>query len=133
MKDFARAPLVSHGYGSLAVTGWQHVPAGTTTSPYAHSAEAQALSDGGILLGLPVVVALVLLGWCALRSGLVVAGPRQSLPKKEVTSRVARIPLRQIRRPRKTIRHGLWKFSLGDQWNRVVCIVADGETGACHK
>jgi hypothetical protein len=67
MKVFARAPLVSHGYGSLPITGWQHTPRGTTTSPYAHSAEVQALSDGGILLGLPVIVAIALLGWTAVR------------------------------------------------------------------
>jgi len=70
VKVFAHAPLISHGYGSLAVTGWQHVAAGTTISPYAHSAEAQALSDGGLFLGLPVVLALALMAWSALRNGL---------------------------------------------------------------
>ena len=67
MKVFARAPLVSHGYGSLPITGWQHTPRGTTTSPYAHSAEVQALSDGGIVLGLPVIIAIALMAWRAVR------------------------------------------------------------------
>ena len=68
MKVFARAPLTSHGYGSLAITGWQHAPRGTTISPFAHSAEAQALTDGGLLLGLPVLLAVALLCANAVRN-----------------------------------------------------------------
>jgi hypothetical protein len=72
-KVFAKAPLVSHGFGSLAVTGWQGKAPGTVTSPYAHSAELQALSDGGLLLGLPVALAALLMTaacmWCIRRAG----------------------------------------------------------------
>lgn len=69
-RVFERAPLLSHGYGSLGVTGWQHAPAGTTTSPYGHSLELQALSDGGLVLGAPVIVAAALLAWSLLRRAL---------------------------------------------------------------
>lgn len=70
MRVFGRDPLLSRGYGSLGVTGWQHAAPGTTTSPYAHSSEAQALSDGGLLLGIPVILAIALLAWLAIRYGL---------------------------------------------------------------
>jgi len=69
-RVFAKAPLLSHGYGSLSVLGWRDVPDGAVTSPYAHSAELQAAVDGGLLLGLPVALALALMGWASLRGVL---------------------------------------------------------------
>jgi len=70
LKVFDHAPLLSHGFGSLADTGWQHPAPGTTTSPYAPAAEVQALSDGGLVLGIPALLALALFAWSVIRSTL---------------------------------------------------------------
>ena len=69
MRVFAGSPWLSHGYGSLGVAGWRHAAVGSTISPYAHSAEAQALVDGGLLLGIPVIFAVGLFVWSVARNG----------------------------------------------------------------
>lgn len=61
-------PLTGGGYHSLAATSGPLVPDGWARSSLAHNGFLQALSDGGLLLTLPLLVALVGLVVLALRS-----------------------------------------------------------------
>lgn len=54
---FVHAPLVSHGYNSFAVLAPRAQPAGSGISTWAHSGPLQVLSDGGVVLGVPVLTA----------------------------------------------------------------------------
>lgn len=65
---FARHPLTGGGFHSLATLTIGHVPAGWALSPLAHNGYLQALSDGGLVLGIPVAVGAALAALLALRS-----------------------------------------------------------------
>lgn len=64
---FERWPATGGGYHSLATASAGHVPAGWAVSPLAHNGYLQALSDGGLVLGVPFAAAAAILGWIALR------------------------------------------------------------------
>jgi O-antigen ligase len=52
-------PLAGAGFGRLSQEAGPLVPSSWALSPLAHSGPLQALADGGLLLGLPVLAALV--------------------------------------------------------------------------
>lgn len=60
LHAFATHPLTGAGYGRIAAG--QSVPSGWALSPLAHNTVLQALGEGGLLLGLPVAVALLAVG-----------------------------------------------------------------------
>ncbi|HTW21838.1 MAG TPA: O-antigen ligase family protein [Mycobacteriales bacterium] len=60
---FRRHPLVGGGYHSLASAAVGHVPPTWSLSPLAHNGYLQALSDGGLLLGVPFLLALAAISW----------------------------------------------------------------------
>lgn len=55
LKLFATSPIASHGFGSFALLGPHYAPTTAPWSRWAHSGPLQALADGGLLLGLPVL------------------------------------------------------------------------------
>ena len=66
--EFTDRPFTGGGFGSFAEASPQHLPYGfTTLSPYAHNGYAQALSDGGLLFGGPVLLASLFLMIAACR------------------------------------------------------------------
>jgi O-antigen ligase len=56
LKLFGRHPVVGGGYHSLATESVGHVPHTWALSPLAHNGYLQALSDGGLLLGVPFLL-----------------------------------------------------------------------------
>lgn len=60
-KVFVHDPLVSHGFGSFAHLSGQYLPSGAEETTWVHSAPFQALTDGGLVLGIPVIVATIAL------------------------------------------------------------------------
>lgn len=60
---FHRHPLVGGGYHSLAMESFGHAPRTWPLSPLAHSGYLQALSDGGLLLGVPFLIGCACLSW----------------------------------------------------------------------
>jgi hypothetical protein len=73
---FHRHPLVGGGYHSLATASIGHVPVAWPLSPLAHNGYLQALSDGGLLLGVPFLLAALVVAWWVV-SGLVSAARRR--------------------------------------------------------
>jgi O-antigen ligase len=65
---FDRHPVTGAGYHSLATASVGHVPVGWPLSPLAHNGYLQALSDGGLLLAVPFLGAVVAVCWWVLRS-----------------------------------------------------------------
>jgi O-antigen ligase len=63
---FRRHLLTGGGYHSLAVAAAGHVPASWPLSPLAHDGYLQALSDGGLLLGVPFLLATAAIAWYVL-------------------------------------------------------------------
>jgi hypothetical protein len=68
MSVFTHHPIVGGGYHSLAVESAGHVPAGWALSPLAHNGYLQALSDGGMLLGVPFLLAVAGVCWWVVAS-----------------------------------------------------------------
>jgi O-antigen ligase len=60
-------PLVGSGFRALASVANPLVPRSWPRSPLAHNGYLQALSDGGLVLGIPVCIAAALLLWRLLR------------------------------------------------------------------
>jgi O-antigen ligase len=73
---FHRHPLSGGGFHSLASAAVGHVPKSWPISPLAHSGYLQALSDGGLLLAVPFLLAAALLAWYVV-SGLLGAVRRR--------------------------------------------------------
>jgi O-antigen ligase len=65
---FGRHPVTGGGYHSLATATAGHNPNGWPVSPLAHNGYLQALSDGGLLLALPFLAAVVVVCWWVLRA-----------------------------------------------------------------
>jgi hypothetical protein len=55
----ADAPVISHGFGTFGVQGPRYVPDGQVVSKWVHSGEPQAFTDGGLIVGLPVLLVVV--------------------------------------------------------------------------
>lgn len=64
---FIHHPITGAGYHSLVPASRPYTPASWARSPNAHDGYLQALSDGGLLLGLPLLAAAVMIGASALR------------------------------------------------------------------
>jgi O-antigen ligase len=60
---FTHHPLVGSGFRALASVAGPLVPVSWPRSPLAHNGLLQALSDGGLVLGIPVCVAAAALLW----------------------------------------------------------------------
>jgi hypothetical protein len=69
---FQRHPVTGGGYHSMATASIGHNPHHWPLSPLAHNGFLQVLSDGGLLLGVPFLVAAAIISWWVLR-GLWVA------------------------------------------------------------
>lgn len=65
---FSRHPLAGGGFHSLANEAAGHVPTGWPVSSLAHNGYLQALSDGGLLLGLPFLIAVAGICWWVVAS-----------------------------------------------------------------
>ncbi|MHB1614901.1 MAG: O-antigen ligase family protein, partial [Actinomycetes bacterium] len=83
VEVFVHHPLAGGGYGSLPYASRPWVPAGFPLSPFVHNGFLQAFSDGGLLLGVPLLVATLVLaavgarrlvGLLRRRTGLLDAG-----------------------------------------------------------
>jgi O-antigen ligase len=59
---FTRHPIVGGGYHSMVTLSAGHTPARWALSPLAHNGYLQALSDGGLVLGLPFLAGCAVLG-----------------------------------------------------------------------
>lgn len=67
LSVFGHHPLVGGGYHSLVAESVGRVPSEWPLSPYAHNGYLQVLSSGGLLLGIPVLLALLALVALTLR------------------------------------------------------------------
>jgi O-antigen ligase len=65
---FGRYPITGGGFHSLATLSAGHVPASWVLSPLAHNGYLQVLSDGGLILGVPFLLAVAGLCWLVARS-----------------------------------------------------------------
>jgi O-antigen ligase len=65
---FHRHPLTGGGYHSLATASYGHIPGSWALSPLAHNGYLQALSDGGLLLGVPFLIAALGIAWWVVTS-----------------------------------------------------------------
>jgi hypothetical protein len=64
----AHHPVVGSGYHVLATASALYTPSGWARSPQAHDGYLQALSDGGLLLGVPFLLAVaIVLAWALRR------------------------------------------------------------------
>jgi O-antigen ligase len=63
---FGRHPVTGGGYHSMATASAHHNPHGWPLSPLAHNGFLQALSDGGLLLGVPFLLACAVVSWWVL-------------------------------------------------------------------
>jgi O-antigen ligase len=64
---FTHHPLVGSGFRALASVATPLVPATWPKSPLAHNGYLQALSDGGLVLGVPVCLGAGIIAWLVLR------------------------------------------------------------------
>lgn len=72
LKVFVHHPVDGAGFHTLASASAYYTPSGEPRSPLAHNGFLQPFPDGGLLLGIPVLVAALVVLWWALR-GCVVA------------------------------------------------------------
>lgn len=84
---FSRHPLTGGGYHSLASGSIGHVPQSWPLSPLAHNGYLQAVSDGGLLLGVPFLLAVA--GIC----GWVIASLVQSVRRRDFSTVAFVLPL----------------------------------------
>jgi O-antigen ligase len=66
VREFADAPFAGEGLGAFGLTFFDRAPLGAFGSRYAHNGFLQAFAEGGLLLGLP----LLLLGLLTVVAGL---------------------------------------------------------------
>jgi O-antigen ligase len=85
-------PVAGAGFHSLATAGTLYTPVGWARSPFAHNGYLQALTDGGLLLGVPFLLAVAVAGWCAARRFFTAAWSRGS-PRSPVTAASAVVVL----------------------------------------
>ena len=64
---FRRHPVTGGGYKSLVHESIGHVPKSWPLSPYAHNGYLQALGEGGLVLGLPFLVAVLIVALMCVR------------------------------------------------------------------
>jgi O-antigen ligase len=84
---FHRHLLTGAGYHSLASASIGHVPHTWQLSPLAHNGYLQALSDGGLLLGVPFLLAVALIAW------FVVTGLVRALRARDFSTGAVVVPL----------------------------------------
>jgi O-antigen ligase len=60
---FSRHPVTGGGYHSMATASVGHNPHHWPLSPLAHNGFLQVLSDGGLLLGVPFLLAVAVVSW----------------------------------------------------------------------
>jgi hypothetical protein len=89
LKVFVHHPLDGAGYHTLASAGAFYTPSGWPRSPLAHNGYLQPLTDGGLLLAIPVVVATVVVAWWALRGSTRALLSRDSQGSAPVTAAVS--------------------------------------------
>jgi O-antigen ligase len=88
LKVFRHHPVTGGGYKSLVGQSVGHVPSSWPLSPYAHNGYLQALGDGGLVLGVPFLLAVLIVAAICVRSlirGLI----RRDLPVETVVLAIA--------------------------------------------
>jgi O-antigen ligase len=86
---FRHHPITGGGYKSLVAQAIGHAPSDLPLSPYAHNGYLQALGEGGLVLGVPFLLAVIIVAVIVVRSlvrGLVV---RRDLPIETVVLAIA--------------------------------------------
>lgn len=68
LTAFRRHPLTGGGYKSLVHESIGHVPKGWPLSPYAHNGYLQPLAEGGLILGVPFLLAVCAIALLCLRT-----------------------------------------------------------------
>jgi O-antigen ligase len=84
---FHRHPVVGGGFHSLSSESIGHVPRTWALSPLAHNGYLQALSDGGLVLALPFLLAVGALAW------FVVAALVKSIRRRDFSTAALAVPL----------------------------------------
>jgi O-antigen ligase len=85
---FGHHPLTGGGYKSLVAQSIGHVPASWPLSPYAHNGYLQALGDGGLVLGIPFLLAGIAIAFLCVRR-LVRGLVQRRLPPEQIVVAVA--------------------------------------------
>jgi O-antigen ligase len=80
---FWRHPLIGGGYKSLVAESVGHVPKGWPLSPYTHNAYLGVLAKGGLLLGVPYLLAMGLVAAVVVRT-LWLGVVRRRIPAENV-------------------------------------------------
>ena len=83
---FRRHPLTGGGYKSLVHASVGHAPKGQPLSPYAHNGYLQPLGEGGLILGIPFLVAAALVAYLCVRAIIRGLVRRQALPETVVVA-----------------------------------------------
>jgi O-antigen ligase len=84
---FRRHPLTGGGYKSMVAESVGHVHGAQPLSPFAHNGYLQALADGGLLLALPFLLAVIGVVALCLRSII------RSLRTRDVSIGAAAVPI----------------------------------------
>jgi len=86
-------PVAGAGFHSLATASALYTPVGWARSQLAHNGYLQPLTDGGLLLGVPFLLAVALAGWRATRRFFTAAwsprSPTQRAPRSPFTTAAA--------------------------------------------
>jgi O-antigen ligase len=85
---FGHHPVTGGGYKSLVAQSSGHVPKSWPLSPYAHNGYLQALGEGGLVLGIPFLLAVVILGFLCVRR-LVRGLVQRKIPADQVVVAIA--------------------------------------------
>ena len=65
---FQQHPVTGGGYKSLVAESAGHVPSAMPVSPYAHNGYLQALGEGGLVLGVPFLLAMLVIAYLCLKT-----------------------------------------------------------------
>ena len=85
---FGHHPFSGGGYKSLVAQSIDHVPKSWPLSPYAHNGYLQALGEGGLVLGVPFLLAVIALAFFCVRR-LIRGIVQRRLPPEQVVVAIA--------------------------------------------
>lgn len=83
---FRHHPLTGGGYKSLVAQSVGHVPRSWPLSPYAHNGYLQALGEGGLVLGVPFLLAVIAVAFLCVRRLIRGIVKRQLAPEQVVVA-----------------------------------------------
>ena len=85
---FGHHPLSGGGFKSLVAQSLGHVPESWPLSPYAHNGYLQALGEGGLVLGIPFLLAVIAVAFFCVRR-LIRGIVQRRLPPEQVVVAIA--------------------------------------------